>query len=499
MIDHRRGPAVAAGGTVAVLVATALMSPHSGGVVATTTPAIVFLIIVLGTALAGGRVAGFVSAAVAFAAQLYYFVPPDHGLAIEDTKSGVGLAVFALAELIVCLVGASQTEARKRAELAGRRAARLQRFTASLSRAPTAEAVYAVALGEGRELLGADAGLVALPAEDGAAVELVSAHGFTDEELTGWRRFPLAQRTPIGEAIESGKPVFLDEGQREERFPDSGGRGAPTASVPLRVGATTLGALGFRFERGHVFDDSEREFAVTLGEQCAHALERARVYDAERRARSALGLLAAIGEQLSRSLDPDAALRTLADLVVPQLADQCIVDLVSGQSVRRLVVVNADPEVQEAARVLERYPPALDSQTPVAVAIRTGQPQIVPSADALSDAAYRGPEHRLAVQTVGIRTLLAVPMVVRGRTLGGLTFGWQSSSPPDRDRTQLAEQIARRVGLALENSSLYQEAHGERERLAALVRQLPLGVIIAETSSRKLLFTNERAQSLLGT
>ena len=103
--------------------------------------------------------------------------------------------------------------------------------------------------------------------------------------------------------------------------------------MPLRVGATTLGALGFRFERGHIFDDAEREFAVTLGEQCAHALERARVYDAERRARSALGLLAAIGEQLARSLDPDAALRTLADLVVPRLADQCVVDLVSGEGV----------------------------------------------------------------------------------------------------------------------------------------------------------------------
>ena len=123
----------------------------------------------------------------------------------------------------------------------------------------------------------------------------------------------------------------------------------------------------------------------------------------------------------------------------------------------------------------------------------------MPSADELPDIAYRSPEHRVAVQTVGIRTLLAVPMVVRGRTLGALTFGWQSRSLPDRDRTQLAEQIARRVGLALENSSLYQEAHGERERLAALMRQLPLGVIIAETSSRKLLFTNERAQALLGT
>ena len=120
------------------------------------------------------------------------------------------------------------------------------------------------------------------------------------------------------------------EGEREKRFPDSGGRGAPTASVPLRAGDRTLGALGFRFERGHVFDDEERAFAVTLGEQCAYALERARVYDAERRGRGALGLLAAIGEQLARSLEPDAALRTLADLVVPSLADQCVVDIVEG-------------------------------------------------------------------------------------------------------------------------------------------------------------------------
>ena len=93
-----------------------------------------------------------------------------------------------------------------------------------------------------------------------------------------------------------------------------------------------------------------------MGEQCAYALERARVYDAERRARGALGLLAAIGEQLARSLEPGAALRTLADLVVPSLADQCVVDIVAGDDVQRLVVVNADPAVHEAALVLERYP-----------------------------------------------------------------------------------------------------------------------------------------------
>ncbi len=494
----RRRISATAGGVLAVVVATALLAPHSGGAVATTTPAIVFLLIVLAAALAGRRPAGLVTAGLALLSQWYFFVPPKHGFGVLNTRNAIGLAVFALAELTVCLVGASQSEARQRAERASAGAIRLQRFTASLSRALTAEAVYDVALGEGRELLGADSGLVALPVADGSAVEMVATFGFSEAEVGGWRRSALSQRTPLGEAIERGEPVFLDEGEREQRFPESGGQGAPTASVPLRIGEQTLGALGFRFERGHTFTEAERAFAATLGEQCAYALERARVYDAERRNRSALGLLAAIGERLARSLEPDAALRTLADLVVPSLADQCVVDLVEGERVRRLVVVNADPEVHEAARVMERYPPVLGTDTPVAVAIRTGVPQSIDSTEELPDAAYRNDEHRVSVQTVGIRTMLAVPLHVRGRTLGALTFGWQSRTPPDRDATELAAQIARRVALALDNSALYQEAHGERERLAALMRQLPLGVIIAETASRKLLFTNQRAQDLLG-
>src|SRR4029078_6574011 len=122
-----------------------------------------------------------------------------------------------------------------------------------------------------------------------------------------WRVLPLSRRTPIGEAIERGRPIFIDEGQRERLFPDVEGRGAATASVPLRVADETIGALGFRFARGHVLAAAERAFAVTIGEQCAYALERARVYDAERRGRGALGLLAAIGEQLARPPDAGTA------------------------------------------------------------------------------------------------------------------------------------------------------------------------------------------------
>ena len=69
-----------------------------------------------------------------------------------------------------------------RAERSGRRAARLQHFTASLSRALTAEAVYDVALDEGRELRRRERRAGRAPVEDSSAVEMVATFGFSDEE-----------------------------------------------------------------------------------------------------------------------------------------------------------------------------------------------------------------------------------------------------------------------------------------------------------------------------
>ena len=245
-----------------------------------------------------------------------------------------------------------------------------------------------------------------------------------------------------------------------------------------------LGALGFRFEPGHRFTEAERAFATALADHCAHALERARLYDAERRSREALAVLASIGEHLARSLDPDAALRTLAELVVPAIADQCVVDLVHGATIERRAIVHADPALQEAARTLERFAPEIASDTPVAVAIREGRTQLVPLTQELPDSAYRSAEHRAAVKAIELRSMLTAPLVVRGRTLGALTFGWKRERAFDNEDVELAEQLARRVALAIDNGALYQETHGERERLSALVRQLPLGVLIAEAPSR---------------
>jgi GAF domain-containing protein len=456
------------------------------------------LILVLVVTLIGNRLVGYAVTVGALISTAYYLARPLHSFRVDTVEVRILLPGFLVTGIAIATLVSRLAIARRDADEARARTGRLQQLTASLSRARTAAAVYEVVLMEGREALGANAGLVAMPSEDGSSIELAAAMGFTATEQAGWERFSTAIRTPLGDAIADGRAIFLEQGDLLERYPHMTTSQSPTASVPLQANGPVLGALGFRFETGHRFTDAERTFATTLAEHCAHALERARLYDAERKSRQALAVLASIGEHLARSLDPDAALRTLAELAVPAIADQCVVDLVRGDRIERRALVHADPALQEAARTLEGFAPEISSDTPVAVAIREGRTQLVPVTQDLPDAAYRSAAHREAVLQIELRSMLTAPLVVRGRTLGALTFGWRRERAFTQEDVELAEQLARRVGLAIDNGELYQQVHGERERLSALVRQLPLGVLIAEAPSGREVLANARAEEILG-
>ena len=456
------------------------------------------LILLIAVTLIGGRWIGYGVGLVATLAADYYLAVPLHSFEIDTLGVRILFAGFLVTAVVIVALVARLAIARQAAEHARRRADGLQQLTASLSRARTAAAVYEVVLMEGREALGANAGLVATPSDDGASIELAATLGFTSAEQEGWQRFPSSLHTPIGDAIRDGAAIFLDQGELATRYPQMRTSAAPTASVPLQTDGPVLGALGFRFALGHRFSDAERELATTLAEHCAHALERARLYDAERRSREALSILASIGEHLARSLEPDAALRTLAELAVPSVADQCVVDLVRGDRIERRALVHADPALQEAARTLEQFAPEIGSETPVAVAIREGATQLVQVTEELPDSAYRSEAHREAVRKIQLRSMLTAPLNVRGRTLGALTFGWKRERAFSPDDVELAEQLARRVALAIDNGALYQEVHGERERLSALLRQLPLGVLIAEAPTGREVLANARAEAILG-
>ena len=441
------------------------------------------LILVTVVTMTGGPLAGVFTAAIAVGAAEYYLARPQHSFAVDSPAIEILFAAFFAASVVIAGLVGRLAIARHDAEQAMHRTGHLQRLTASLSRARTAEEVYGAILVEGREALGADAGLIGLPTDDDSELILVSTFGFTHAETEGWERIDLAHRTPIGDAYLLGLPIILEQGEREARFPSEGAESPPTASVPLRTGERPIGALGFRFTPGHTFSADDRALVSTLADHCAQALERARLYDAEHRAREALGLLATVGERLAGTLDPDDAVRTLASLVVPAISDQCVVDLLEHGEIRRVVAVHADPALQEAARVLERFAPVLNSETPVAVAIRTATTQLVPLTGDQPESAYRSPEHREAVVAIGLRSMLSAPLVVRGRTIGALTLGWRHDRAYGGLDINLAEQLGRRVALAIDNARLYEVqreiAHTLQQSLLPRTLPQPPGIEVA--------------------
>ncbi len=384
------------------------------------------------------------------------------------------------------------------------RAGRLLAVSSGLAAAATPEAVADVIFREGLAAVGADAGALALvhapvhapvyaPVQPGAAdpagaaagveVETVRTVGYPDPITSRYQRYPLTPGRPLSDAVLARAPRLLGSWADWRRdYPamstDVGALGyafEAFAAIPVVVGARVLAVLSASFRRPMVFDEATRTFLATLGEQCGLALERARAADAERRAQDASTFLAEVSALLAASLDYAATLKTVAAAAVPRLGDWCAVDLVRDPTtptwpptLDRVAVVHQDPAKIALAAVLgDRYPTDWSAAVGMAAVLRDGTPMFVPVVtEAMLDAGARDPDHRALLAALEFSSVIAVPLVARGRTLGALTLcHTESARHYDAADLALAEDLARRAALAVDNARLYREA--ERARAAA--------------------------------
>ncbi|MDX6645385.1 MAG: hypothetical protein QOK40_1112 [Miltoncostaeaceae bacterium] len=144
---------------------------------------------------------------------------------------------------------------------------------------------------------------------------------------------------------------------------------------------------------------------------------------------------------LSRALAYEDELGRVAGLLVPAVADLCVVDVRAGEGgLRRLAVADADPRRTALVRELERRPPpAYLSEHPIWTVLETGRPVIVPDAsDSLRKIV-------LALREREGRSYVCLPLVSRGRTIGAVSL--ISSEPGSCGRSQVASAraVMRRV------------------------------------------------------
>jgi PAS domain S-box-containing protein len=178
-----------------------------------------------------------------------------------------------------------------------------------------------------------------------------------------------------------------------------------------------------------------------------------------KRREEAQRFLAEVGATLSSSLDYRATLASVARLAVPRLADWCAVDIVEEDgTLERLAVEHEDlQKVQLAHELQERYPPDPENPQGLLRVLRSGQSEFYPDiTDEMMVAAARDAEHLRLMRELGFVSLIFVPLVARGRTLGVITLVSAESGRRYRAADlELAEELARHAALAVDNARLY--------------------------------------------
>ncbi|MGE5596771.1 MAG: GAF domain-containing protein [Hyphomicrobiales bacterium] len=284
----------------------------------------------------------------------------------------------------------------------------------------------------------------------------------------------------IVEQLRSGQPVFLREIPDEllassardpEQLKMLRGMGLKSAiGVPLTAHGRTLGAIAFILsDSDRHYDDADFQVALQLGRRAALFVDNARLWEDSQRiesqllkANEALRLLAEVGTQMGSSLEYEEALESLARLALPAFGDFCWIDVLEANGrMRRAVVAHRDPAAADVAARL-REDAYTDAGAPQRVQnlVNSGKSQLYEEVtDEMLASVASSPEHLATLRAAKLRSVMSVPLRARGRVFGAITF---CTSEEGRRYTPaelaLAEDIAHRAGLFIDNARLYGEA-----------------------------------------
>lgn len=190
--------------------------------------------------------------------------------------------------------------------------------------------------------------------------------------------------------------------------------------------------------------------------------------------------LAEAATLLDTSLDYETTLASIARLAVPNLADYCIVDILQEESghVRRMAVAHTDPAKEQMVWTMQQlYPEEPHDVGALPRVMRTGASEMFARiTDAHLKAAARDDRHLTMLRALGYRSAISAPLGARGRTLGAIHFIFaESRRRYVPDDIALAEDLASRAALAVDNAILYRAANQEiteRKRAEAHVEAL---------------------------
>jgi diguanylate cyclase (GGDEF)-like protein/PAS domain S-box-containing protein len=203
---------------------------------------------------------------------------------------------------------------------------------------------------------------------------------------------------------------------------------------------------------------------------------------AQRKLEQRQQLLMEASAALSSSLDFETTLQQVAHLSVKVLADLCVVSLIDGNgAIQRVAAVHANPRLQVIADALKDGSPLVsDEAIGVSAALRTGQTQLYEDFPSATLGGMQQTTGLSVYNALNIRSMLIVPLIAKNATIGTISFAYAGTTRSySLEDINIAEDLARRAAVAIDNARLHKEAREAENRFRSLVENMPAMVYVS--------------------
>jgi GAF domain-containing protein len=339
-------------------------------------------------------------------------------------------------------------------------------LTSALSSAVSIAEVANAILVHGLQQLEARTVSLWLVNEDGTTLDYVGGAGAVLTDVTQFASMPLDADLPGPVVVSTGEPIiYRSTSARNERWPELAplpSASEASAVLPMQARDEMMGCLSIGYDTARDIGAAELMQLMIVADQCALALDRARLVERERRARETLEFLSEATSVMVSALDAGDVLDQLTSHAVPTIADWCGVWVHDGGYLRRTALKIAGADELAQRLLTEEAEISIEADVPMAQAWRTGEfEHVAKPGDVLIDAIYR--EAADAVRAIGLHDIIVCPILARGLRLGVITFSFTTSNRRYTPEVfAAAVGLAARAGVALDIAQRF-----ERERTTA--------------------------------
>ncbi len=265
------------------------------------------------------------------------------------------------------------------------------------------------------------------------------------EGLTGW-------------AAQNGQPAAVREARSDPRFkllPETNEEGLRSLlAVPLTNRGRIIGAMNVQTTAPRDFTEDETELLQLIGDLAAGALDRALLYDSMHKRLDELTTLAEVSRTVTSPMVPDEMLELVAEMAAGALGTEvCSLQLIDEE--RGELVMRA---AWSRSADYRRRPRLRPDEGIVGEVIRSGKPVVVE--DVRTDPRYR---FREMARREGLASMLSVPLLVRGKTIGVMNCYTGEPTGFSSERIALGTTLANQTALAIDNARLATSAAIVRE------------------------------------